>query len=261
MIARNEATIGELRGKTVHMIKHMRSGVMGKHHKGGQSAARFERLIEISVQEFFKRVANLANEAFLGNEDLVGVIIGGPGATKRAFSEKDYLHHEIRKKVIGIVDTGYTDESGLRELLSQSEEMLAEEDLIKEKNLMQRFLREIRKEQGLFVYGEREVMHALETGAVDVLLVSEGLHKYKADLECISCGNKETGVIKENAKPSCPKCGNEMSVAEKKDMVDEYYELGESMGSTVELISTDSEEGSALLKTFGGIAAILRFRV
>jgi len=33
------------------------------------------------------------------------------------------------------------------------------------------------------------------------------------------------------------------------------------MGSKIELISKDSEEGQLLLRAFGGIAAILRYRV
>jgi len=33
------------------------------------------------------------------------------------------------------------------------------------------------------------------------------------------------------------------------------------VGTTVELISNDSEEGQLLLRAFGGVAAILRFRV
>ena len=33
------------------------------------------------------------------------------------------------------------------------------------------------------------------------------------------------------------------------------------MGTTVELISRDSEEGQLLLTAFGGLAAILRYRV
>jgi peptide chain release factor subunit 1 len=43
------------------------------------------------------------------------------------------------------------------------------------------------------------------------------------------------------------------------DIVDELFELADSMGTKVELISADSEEGDMLLKAFGGIAALLRF--
>ena len=78
VIDRNEATVGRLRGKSIHVIKNTQSGVMGKHHKGGQSAVRFERLIEISVHEFFKRIGGIANDAFLDDDDLLGIIIGGP---------------------------------------------------------------------------------------------------------------------------------------------------------------------------------------
>ena len=39
----------------------------------------------------------------------------------------------------------------------------------------------------------------------------------------------------------------------------EMVELAENSRSTVNLISTDTEEGAGLLNAFGGLAAILRY--
>jgi len=36
-----------------------------KHGRGGQSARRFERLIEIAAHEYYKKVADVVNESFL----------------------------------------------------------------------------------------------------------------------------------------------------------------------------------------------------
>jgi peptide subunit release factor 1 (eRF1) len=44
-----------------------------------------------------------------------------------------------------------------------------------------------------------------------------------------------------------------------KDIVDILEELAFQIGSKVEVISSGTEEGS-MLRTFGGIAAILRYR-
>ncbi|MCE7698995.1 MAG: peptide chain release factor 1, partial [Methanobacterium paludis] len=46
-----------------------------------------------------------------------------------------------------------------------------------------------------------------------------------------------------------------------KDVVDDFVEMAEEVGSKVELISTETEEGTQLLKAFGGIGAILRYRI
>jgi peptide chain release factor subunit 1 len=58
----------------------------------------------------------------------------------------------------------------------------------------------------------------------------------------------------------CPKCGSQAEIKSEVDIIDEFYEISERMGTNVELISTDSEEGEMLITAFGGIAAVLRFR-
>ncbi|MCI4371997.1 MAG: peptide chain release factor 1, partial [Thermoplasmata archaeon] len=48
---------------------------------------------------------------------------------------------------------------------------------------------------------------------------------------------------------------------ENHDLIEELTTMAEQMGTNVELISKDSEEGALLLRAFGGVAAILRYRV
>ncbi|MDP6364496.1 MAG: hypothetical protein QF519_06415, partial [Candidatus Poseidoniia archaeon] len=46
--------------------------------------------------------------------------VGGPGATKDFFITKEYLHYELRDKILDSFDTGYTEEAGLRELVTNA---------------------------------------------------------------------------------------------------------------------------------------------
>ena len=110
VIDRSEATIGYLRGKKITVVRNFASLVPSKHRMGGQSAQRFERLIEISANEFYKKTADIATESFLNLEGLQGILIGGPGPTKDYFASEGYLHHELQKKVVDTFDIGYTDE-------------------------------------------------------------------------------------------------------------------------------------------------------
>lgn len=261
VIDRSEATLGILRGKRISVIRNFDSLVPSKHRKGGQSAQRFERLIEIAANDFYKKVADMATDSFLNLEGLQGILIGGPGPTKDYFTESGYLHHELQKKVIETYDIGYTDEYGLKELIDKAKESLSDLDLMREKRLILRLLEEIRKNEGsLAAYGEEQVRHATSIGQVDVLLISEGLRKLRAEIECPSCGFKGKVTIgKTTDLPRCPKCDSTANIISTVDMVDEFFELADSMGTKVELISPDSEEGEMLLKAFGGIAALLRF--
>ncbi len=262
VLDRREATIGLLRGKRVEVLAYTTSMVPGKHRQGGQSSVRFERLRQIAIHEFYKKVGEKASEAFLQYKDeLLGILIGGPSPTKEEFYKGEYLHHELQKKVIGLFDVGYTDESGLYELVEKAEDALQELDLIREKKLMNKFLKEVVKD-GLAAYGEEEVRRYLTLGAVDTLLLSEDLRLERVRYRCPSCGKEKEITLKDEAKRKvvCEDCGVEMEEIERKDVVLELSELAEQSGAKVEILSTESEEGAMLFNAFGGIAAILRFR-
>jgi peptide chain release factor subunit 1 len=203
------------------------------------------------------------NEAFLDVPELKGVIIGGPGHTKEEFVEGDYLHHEIKNKLITTVDTSYTGEFGIREVMEKSMDVLTEIDVVREKKLVQKFLVELINEHGLASYGEAEVRRNLELGAVETLLLSEDLKSKRINYECQSCGKTIQKTIKnenEVKDKTCPDCNEKMKVEENEDVIDDLVGLAEEIGSDVEIISAETEEGMQLLKAFGGIGAILRYR-
>jgi peptide chain release factor subunit 1 len=263
VIDRSEATVGLLNGKRIASIKNLQSLVPSKHGRGGQSARRFERVIEVAAHEYYKKVAEIVNESFLEDKDMKGILVGGPGPTKEFFVKSEYLHHELQQKVIDVFDTGYTDEYGLKELVEKAREVLRGLDLMREKDLIQRLFEEIRKpDGGLAVYGEEQVNHALMIGAVDTLLVSEDMRKKKLDMLCPSCGNtKELYVKEEPDEVKCDKCGAAMDSQASVDLVEELHKLANANSTAVEFISGESEEGGLLVKAFGGLAGILRFRV
>lgn len=264
VIDRAEATVGLLRGKRIEVLKNMQSLVPSKHRMGGQSARRFERLIEIAAHEWYEKVANVMTDAFLSRPEIKGILIGGPGYTKEYFATQDYIHHELKKKILEpYLDTGYTDEYGLRELVEKARTVLSDLDLMREKSLVQKLLEEIRKEEGgLAAYGEDQVRHALQIGAVDTLLISEGLRKLRMKVKCENGDWEGERTLPDEATlPKCPQDGGNLTVVEKTDIIEEFSNLASQSGTKVELVSKESEEGELFLRAFGGIAAILRYRV
>lgn len=264
VIDRSEATIGFLRGKRISTIKNIQSLVPSKHGRGGQSQRRFERLIEIAAHEFFKKVGDLANEIFLNEQNLKGVLIGGPGSTKVFFMDRDYLHHELKKKIIDSFDTGYTDEYGLKELMEKAKESLSGIELMREKELLRKFLEEVRKpDGGLAVYGENEVFHALKLGAMDILLLSEAIRKRRIKISCRSCSYSEEKTISGEhlSLGSCPDCQSSLEIAEDIDIIEDIINIAEGYGTAVELISSDSEEGEMFLRAFSGLGGVMRYKV
>jgi len=220
-IDRREGTLGLLKGSSVIEISNHTSDVPGKTTKGGQSQQRYARLREEAAHRFFQRVAETANKEF-SEKEIKGVIVGGPGPSKEDFFNGDYLQTRVKEKVLGLKDLSYTGEFGLNELVDKSHDFLADEEVIEEKKIMERFFHALStKGGGKAVYKEKDVLDALNKGAVDVLLLSEILDDEK---------------------------------------VEELEEKAETIGSKIVIISMETQEGKQL-KEFGGIAAILRFKV
>jgi peptide chain release factor subunit 1 len=268
LMDRRECTVGILRGNRVELLKYMTSQVPGKHGKGGQSQRRFERLTEIAAHEWFQKCGEKASEVLLNEKDIKGVFVGGPGPTKRYFIDEEYLHHEIQNMIVDLFDTGYTDEYGLKELVSAASETMVELKIAKEKQVMKRFLKQItRGDQSLALYGEDQIRKALEMGAVDKLLLAEDLRRYRVELTCPSCDYKEYGTYKADEfedgleLPVCKQCETptQMEISKKIDIIDELSELAENTGAEIFIISQNSEEGDSLVSAFNGIAAITRY--
>jgi peptide chain release factor subunit 1 len=217
---KREGNIALLKGKVIIPLKSLHSAVPGKHKTGGQSAQRFERLREGAAIEFYKRIAQYMLEEFLENQtSLQGIIIGGPGHTKYDFAEGNYITDQLKRKIIGIKDLSYTGDFGLQELLEKSEDLLAEEEVIKEKIIMRQFFEGLAKNADKISYGFDDVLKAIKLGAADIVLVSETI------------SDKNLEIIEEHAQ---------------------------QMGTTVEVISTETREGAQLVD-MGGVGAILRY--
>jgi peptide chain release factor subunit 1 len=265
------ATFATLRGSRMEIIEEITSGIPGKHRAGGQSARRFERLREMQVLDFFKRIGNHANEDFLPILDLKGIILGGAGPTKYDFDKGRHLDYRLKEKIIATVDTAYTGEQGIDEILERAPDIIKNVRYVEEKNIVQKFLYEIGHDTGLETYGEKDVRRALNAGIVDTVLLSEAINTTRVKVDCTSCGytyyqtmkTAEVSSFEQSLTRSpCPKCQTPtLQVTEQKDIIDELAELAEQSGSNVEVISTETEEGQMLWKSFGGIAATLRYKL
>lgn len=222
VLDRREATIGLLIGKKIKTLQKFNSMVPGKTTKGGQSAARYGRIRENMAKEFFKKIAEQVKQEFFDmGGNLKGILVGGPGPAKEDFLKEGQLVTALYNKIVGVKDIGYADEHGLELLVEGSRDLLAEQEITKEQEIMERFFNMLGKEKDKTAYGIEEVEKALKYGAVEILLLSKKLKK--TDIKDFEKKAKETGV-------------------------------------DVKLISMDTEEGVQFWN-LGGIGGILRFKV
>ncbi|MHA1321762.1 MAG: peptide chain release factor aRF-1 [Candidatus Helarchaeota archaeon] len=271
---RSGATIATIKGNELTIVDTMTSGIQGKHRAGGQSQRRFERLIEQQAHEFFVRVGEHMNKVFLPlieRGELEGIIIGGAGPTKDYFAKSEFFDYRIRDRLLLVVDTGYSDVQGIREIIEKSAGHLQKLRYLKEKEVVQKFLSHLARDTGMVTYGEKQVRKALEQAAVDILLLSENVNTLRVSIICPNCKysyektlpeNELSNLEREIAEKSCPKCASSLlSIGTITDIIEELGDLAKTSGATVEIISADTEEGAQLWNGFGGIAAILRYKI
>jgi len=218
---RKEATIGFLEGKRIEVLQKMTSGIPSKVRAGGQSSQRFHRITEGLTKDFYKRIAEMMKKIFFEMPKLKGILVGGPIPTKDEFLENEYMVTKLREKVIGRIDIGGSDESGLKELVEKSKDILADQEIIHEKKLLEKFFETLGEKPELATLKIENTKKALEYGAVETLLLS---NKYD------------------------------------KKLSKELKDIAKNTGSVVEVISTDTDEGKQFFN-LGGIGAILRFSV
>jgi peptide chain release factor subunit 1 len=251
-----EATLAIVKGTEIRIVKKMNSMAHAKHKAGGQSQRRYERLIEESIEKYYKRVAESMDKFFLNRTK--GVMVGGPGPTKDFFLQAKEFNYQ--HKIIGPVDTGYTDEYGVREVLAKSESLLAAQEAIVEKKLVDRFIKAVVSD-GLATYGEKQVREAIIIKQADHVLLSEGLEHIKGIYVCPSCNETTEKVFREKPleKIDC-ECGGQGRLKDQVPLLEDLADLAKANDIKVDIVSTNTTEGAQFLSGFGGIGAFLRYK-
>lgn len=219
VIDRKEAAIGILEGKSIKMLHTMTSGVPSKQRSGGQSAMRFQRATEGAAKEFYRRVSDVMKDVFFENKKLKGILIGGPIPTKEEYIEVGNLATQLKDKIIGVRDIGDSDYAGLRALVESSKDILAEQEVTKQREILDEFFMMLAKQPEKVAYGTAEVEERLNQGAVGKLVLSKELPR---------------ATIKK------------------------LEELAKTTSVEVHIVTSETQEGVQFLN-IGGVGGILRF--
>ncbi len=255
-----EATIATLKGSHIQVIKKLASMAHAKVRKGGQSARRYERAIEESIDDYYKRVSEIINALFEQNQfKIKGLIIGGPGPTKEGFAKSNTLNYQV--KVLGLFDTGYTDEYGLSEVVEKAGELLAEQESFKERQIIELFKRNLVR-GGLAVHGYDATKKALEANQVQTLIINDELEIHMVKYKCNSCNQvfEQLAFGTERLAKHDTDGGN-LEMAEERDVISDLLDVADKKGVNVEFVSSESSYGKEFLMGFNGIGAILRYRI
>lgn len=265
----NGALFGTLSGNTREIVHKFSVDLPKKHGRGGQSALRFARLREEKRHNYVRKVAELAVQNFINPTDnkvnVSGLILAGSADFKTDLNGSDMFDNRLASKVIKIVDVSYGGENGFNQAIDLSQETLGNVKFIQEKKLVGAYFDEISQDSGKVCYGVEDTLKALELGAAETLIVFENLEVTRWVLKASDGTEKILYTTPEQAKEReqfmDKETGQEMEVIENQSFLEWLAEKYKDFGATLEFVSDRSSEGNQFVKGFGGIGAMLRYKV
>lgn len=257
---------GILTGNTRTVLHKFTVDLPKKHGRGGQSALRFARLREEKRHNYVRKVAEVAVQNFITNDkvNVKGLILAGSADFKTDLARSELFDQRLAAKVVKIVDISYGGENGFNQAIELSAEALANVKFIQEKKLITEYFDQISQDTGKYCYGIEDTLKALDLGSVETLIVFENLetiryvYKDSEDKEVIKFA--EPGA--EDKTYSLDKTtGTEMDLVSEQPLIEWLAENYKNYGATLEFITDKSSEGAQFVTGFGGIGALLRYKV
>ncbi|KAK9261836.1 eukaryotic peptide chain release factor subunit 1 [Lipomyces tetrasporus] len=264
----NGALFGTLSGNTREVLHKFTVDLPKKHGRGGQSQLRFARLREEKRHNYVRKVAEVAVQNFITNDkvNVTGLILAGSADFKTELSHSDMFDGRLQAKIVKVVDVSYGGENGFNQAIDLSAEALSNIKFIQEKKLILQYFDEIAQDTGKYCYGVDDTLKALDLGACDKIIVYENLDVVRYTLKS-SSGNPVTiHLSKANDANSKDKfldnaMGQEMELIEEQPLIEWLAEKYKDFGASLEFVTDKSSEGAQFVKGFGGIGALLRYKV
>jgi peptide chain release factor subunit 1 len=250
----NGVLIAKLQGNSYDILYEYGVDLMTKTRRGGQSAKRFEHLRDIQRNIYLKQSTEKCNHHFIGPDGKVnvkGIVLGGCGVIKDQFVKIDELRPAIKKAFIGPYDLAYGGKNGLNQAIKLAASHMSNVKLLEEMEILGNFYEQISTDSGLYCFGINEIMYCLEAGAVSKLIVWE-------ELDTTRYVYKDSG---ESERITYKPLIEAIDPVESKPLTEWLTENYKSFGIELVFVSDKSQDGSQFCKGFGGLGAILRYKV
>ncbi|PUU83580.1 peptide chain release factor eRF1/aRF1 [Tuber borchii] len=263
----NGALFGTLSGNTREIVHKFSVDLPKKHGRGGQSALRFARLREEKRHNYVRKVAELAVQNFITHDkvNVSGLILAGSADFKTDLAQSELFDQRLQAKIIKVVDVSYGGENGFNQAIELAGETLSNVKFVQEKKLIGKYFEEISQDTGKVCYGIEDTLKAMELGAAETVIVFENLDVTRWVLK-----NSEGDLItlhtnkiqeQDREKFMDKTSGQEMEIIEQISFLEWLAENYQNFGATLEFVSDRSGEGNQFVKGFGGIGALLRYKV
>eukprot|EP00056_Hartaetosiga_gracilis_P005716 m.87991 g.87991 ORF g.87991 m.87991 type:complete len:435 (+) comp12260_c0_seq2:1423-2727(+) len=264
----NGTLFGTLCGNAREVLHKFSVDLPKKHGRGGQSAVRFARLRMEKRHNYVRKVAEEAVRLFISSDkvNVKGLILAGSADFKTELGQSDMFDGRLQEKIIKTVDVSYGGENGFNQAIELSAEALANVKFIQEKGLIQSFFDEISQDTGKYCFGVVDTMKALELGAVETLILWENLDINRFELKNPTTDEIDVKFLRPDQEGDAShfvdeSTNTDLETVDKTLMLEWLANNYKDYGTTLEIVTDRSQEGSQFCKGFGGIGGVLRYRV
>jgi len=263
----NCALFGTLQGNTRDIITKFTVDLPKKHGRGGQSSVRFARLRMEKRHNYLRKVAEVSVQCFITNDkaNVAGIVLAGSADFKTELGQSDMFDQRLQAKILKVVDVSYGAENGFNQAIELAADCLQNVKFIQEKKLISKYFDEIAKDTGQYCFGVDDTLKALESGAVEVLIVWENLDISRFVLKCPTGEKKILFLKPEQAKDKShfmnKETGVEFEIEEQMPLLEWFANNYRNFGTNLQIVTDKSQEGSQFCKGFGGIGGLLRYRL
>jgi len=260
---------GTLSGNTRDILHKFSVELPKKHGRGGQSSVRFARLRMEKRHNYLRKVAEHTTQFFISDNrpNVNGLVLAGSADFKNELHTSDLFDQRLVPIVVKIVDVSYGGENGFSQAIELSAECLANVKFVQEKKLLSKYYDEIAQDSGRYCFGVDDTLKGLDLGAVEILICWENLAveryrlKNSAGDEQVKFLTPEQGKDNKHFRDPEAEGGGELEVVEKIQLLEWFATNYKDFGTTLEIITDRSQEGSQFCRGFGGIGGILRYKV
>jgi len=263
----NGCLYGTVSGNTRRVLHKFGVELPKKHGRGGQSAVRFARLRKEARHNYVRKCAELATQNFISADKptVEGLVLAGSAAFKNDLRNSDLFDGRLKDIVIKVVDVSYGGENGFNQAIELAGEALADVKFVAEKKLLSTYYTEIAKDTGMYCFGVKDTLIALESSALERLIVFEELEGER--LEMRDPSSDETQVkffTKEQLQEDSNlknKEGVPYDITDRIDLVEWLATNYTNYGAKLDFVTDRSQEGMQFVKGFGGIGGLLRYKL
>lgn len=264
----NGCLYATLQGNTRAVLHKFTVDLPKKHGRGGQSALRFARLRLEKRHNYVRKCAEMAVQFFISDNkcNVAGIVLAGSADFKNDLLQSDLFDPRLVKAVIKTVDVSYGMDPGFNQAIELSAESLANVKLIQEKRLLQKYFDEISQDTGKYCFMIQDTLRALEMSSAETVIVWENLQINRLSV-------KNTVTAEETILHLTPEqeqnesffrdtvTGAQLEVTDRTPFVEWLANNYKSFGASLEFVTDRSQEGSQFCRGFGGVGALLRWKV